>query len=48
MSPIVLVSNHADDERDMVERAVAALTEGKLVAFPTETVYGIAASALDE
>lgn len=29
----------------MVHRAVQALVEGKLVAFPTETVYGVAASA---
>lgn len=38
----------ADDERDMIHRAVQALSEGKLVAFPTETVYGIAADALNE
>jgi protein-tyrosine phosphatase len=38
----------ADDERDMVDRAVRALAEGKLVAFPTETVYGIAADASQE
>ena len=38
----------ADDPRDLVHRAVQALVEGGLVAFPTETVYGIAASALDE
>jgi protein-tyrosine phosphatase len=31
--------------RDVVHRAVQALAEGRLVAFPTETVYGIAASA---
>ncbi len=36
----------ADDGRDVVHRAVQALVEGQLVAFPTETVYGIAASAL--
>ena len=30
----------------MVHRAVQALVEGKLVGFPTETVYGLAASAL--
>ncbi len=35
----------AEDLRDVVHRAVQALVEGKLVAFPTETVYGIAASA---
>ena len=38
----------ADDERDMIDRAVRALGEGKLVAFPTETVYGIAADACQE
>jgi protein-tyrosine phosphatase len=32
----------------VVHLAVQALAEGKLVAFPTETVYGLAASALDE
>ena len=32
----------------MVHRAVQALAEGGLVALPTETVYGIAANALDE
>ncbi len=38
----------ADDERDMIHLAVQALSEGKLVAFPTETVYGIAADARNE
>jgi tRNA threonylcarbamoyl adenosine modification protein (Sua5/YciO/YrdC/YwlC family) len=37
----------ADDWRDVVHRAVQALAEGRLVAFPTETVYGLAASGLD-
>lgn len=31
-----------------MHRAVQALAEGGVVAFPTETVYGLAASALDE
>jgi len=31
-----------------VHRSVQALAEGKIVAFPTETVYGMAVSALDE
>lgn len=38
----------ADDRRDVVHRAVQALSEGKLVAFPTETLYCVAASALSE
>jgi L-threonylcarbamoyladenylate synthase len=30
-----------------IERAAALIREGKLVAFPTETVYGLGANALD-
>ncbi len=48
MPPVVIDVRNARDARDVVHRAVQALAEGKLVAFPTETVYGIAASALDE
>jgi tRNA threonylcarbamoyl adenosine modification protein (Sua5/YciO/YrdC/YwlC family) len=46
MPPVVIDVQNAEDLRDVVHRAVQALAEGKLVAFPTETVYGIAASAL--
>ncbi len=48
MAPPVIDFRSADDPRDVVHRAVQALAEGKLVAFPTETVYGLAASALSE
>jgi tRNA threonylcarbamoyl adenosine modification protein (Sua5/YciO/YrdC/YwlC family) len=48
MPPVVINVSNADDPRDVVHRAVQALAEGKLVAFPTETVYGLAASALCE
>ena len=48
MPPVVIDLASADDPRDVVHRAVQALAEGKIVAFPTETVYGLAASALDE
>lgn len=48
MAPPVIDFRNADDPRDVVHRAVQALAEGKLVAFPTETVYGLAASALSE
>ena len=34
--------------RDGIERAAALLRAGGLVAFPTETVYGLGANALDE
>ena len=45
MAPVVIDVQNADDNRDIVHRAVEALAAGKIVAFPTETVYGLAASA---
>lgn len=48
MAPNVIDVRNAEDVRDVVHRAVQALAEGQLVAFPTETVYGLAASARDE
>jgi tRNA threonylcarbamoyl adenosine modification protein (Sua5/YciO/YrdC/YwlC family) len=48
MPPAVIDLRNAEDWRDVVHRAVQALVEGRLVAVPTETVYGLAASALDE
>ena len=48
MKPETINLQRADDPRDVVHRAVQELAEGRLVAFPTETVYGVAASALDE
>lgn len=36
-----------DDPRDIVHRTVQALVEGRVVALPTETVYGLAADALN-
>lgn len=38
----------AEDPRDIVHRAVQVLAEGNIVGVPTETVYGLAASALSE
>jgi L-threonylcarbamoyladenylate synthase len=35
-------------EPELVRRAADLLRQGKLVAFPTETVYGLGANALDE
>ncbi len=46
MPPSVIEVQKASDVRDVVHRAVQALVEGGLVVFPTETVYGVAASAL--
>lgn len=45
MPPHVINIRRAEDRRDVVHRAVQALVEGKIVAFPTETVYGIGACA---
>ena len=47
MSPTLIDVSRLDDVQDAVHRAVQALAEGKIVAFPTETVYGLAARALD-
>ena len=48
MPPMVIDIRRADDARDVVHQAVQALAEGHLVVFPTETVYGLAASALSD
>ena len=48
MPAAVIEIANVEDWRDVVHRAVQALAEGQLVAFPTETVYGLAASALDQ
>src|ERR1700710_3039133 len=45
MPPIVIDIRNAEDTREVVRRAVQALAEGQLIAIPTETVYGLAASA---
>src|SRR5207249_314684 len=43
---VVLDWKNASDREATIQRAVQALAEGGLVAFPTETVYGLAATAL--
>ncbi|MCA9187607.1 MAG: L-threonylcarbamoyladenylate synthase, partial [Planctomycetales bacterium] len=48
MGSKVIDVRSAVDLRDVVHRAVQTLVEGGLVVFPTETVYGLAASALNE
>src|SRR3990172_3339228 len=48
MVPSVIDLRRSDDVRDVIHRAVQALAEGNIVAFPTETVYGLAVSALSE
>lgn len=46
MSSEIIDLHKVEDVRDVVHRIVETLSAGKLVALPTETVYGIAASAL--
>jgi protein-tyrosine phosphatase len=46
MAAVILDLKSAEDQRDVVHRAVEALSAGKVIAIPTETVYGLAASAL--
>lgn len=45
MPPLVIDLRRADDARDVVHRAVESLAAGRLVVFPTETEYVVAASA---
>ena len=40
--------NRRNIDLNIVKEAARAITKGKLVAFPTETVYGLGANALDE
>ena len=47
MPPVVIDVRSAEDWRDVVHRAVQTLAEGGLVAFPTETVYGLGADGLN-
>jgi L-threonylcarbamoyladenylate synthase len=47
-STCVLSIDPVHPERDRLREAAAVLRAGGLVAFPTETVYGLGANALDE
>jgi len=48
MTASVIDLKNVDDLRDVVHRGVEALAAGQVIALPTETVYGLAASALRE
>lgn len=48
MPPVVIDLKKTDDPNDAVHLAVEFLAAGKVVALPTETVYGIAVNALRE
>ncbi len=45
MSEIIVVKSHKDFAK--LDKPAKALFDGELVAFPTETVYGLGANALD-
>lgn len=47
MPPTVLPVDPTDPDPDAIQRAADVLRAGGLVAFPTETVYGLGANALD-
>jgi protein-tyrosine phosphatase len=48
-SPTIIdLAGMGDDPRDAVHRAVQGVAEGKLVVLPTETVYCLVASGLNE
>jgi len=47
MTELLTLSPHAPDP-DLIRQAAAVILRRGLVAFPTETVYGLGANALDE
>ena len=47
MKTRILSVDRERPDPEVIAEAAAALREGKLVAFPTETVYGLGANALD-
>lgn len=46
--PQVWAVDPVDPDMDTIDRAGRVIREGGLVAFPTETVYGLGANALDD
>lgn len=48
METIIKKVNKSDIDEEVIEQAGQILKDGGLVAFPTETVYGLGANALNE
>ena len=48
MNTVYEIVDPLDPDDEVIERAGAVIKAGGLVAFPTETVYGLGADALDE
>lgn len=46
MKPLILTVDRWNPDPSAIKRAASVLTDGGLVAFPTETVYGLGADAL--
>ncbi|WP_405097537.1 L-threonylcarbamoyladenylate synthase [Oceanobacillus sp. FSL H7-0719] len=44
----MIIKNNEIDNKNVIREAAALLSEGELVAFPTETVYGLGADATNE
>ena len=47
MDTLFLTVDMNNPEVDIIERAAVVIKAGGLVAFPTETVYGLGANGLD-
>ena len=43
-----MITEHLTTSREDIEKAAEIIAAGGLVAFPTETVYGLGADALNE
>ena len=46
METIIKKVNKSDIDKEVIEQAGQILKDGGLVAFPTETVYGLGAKAV--
>ena len=44
----MIIENNEIDNKNVIREAAALLSKGELVAFPTETVYGLGADATNE
>ncbi len=47
LKPTIVKVNSINPDRGVIWKAAKIIREGGLVAFPTETVYGLGANALD-
>ena len=48
MNTKIVILDKDNVEQDIIDEAGLVIKEGGLVAFPTETVYGLGANALDK